>query len=64
MRKERKEDDLTLISHTKWVYAIYYSSDGKWLFSTGEDNKVIAWKTTMWDLYKALGERTYAANKN
>jgi WD40 repeat protein len=54
LQKNFNEDIITLKGHTKWVYDLYYTPDGHWLFSTGEDNKVIAWKTTMKDLYLTL----------
>ena len=54
LQKNFNEDVITLKGHTKWVYDLYYTPDGHWLFSTGEDNKVIAWKTTMKDLYLTL----------
>lgn len=54
LQKNFTEDIITLTGHTKWVYDLYYTPDGHWLFSTGEDNKVIAWKTSMKDLYLTL----------
>lgn len=50
------EDIITLIEegHTKWVYDLWYSNDGKHLYSCGEDKKIIGWKKTMEDLYKAI----------
>lgn len=52
--QNKNEDIIPLTGHTKWVYAVGYTSDGKWLFSSGEDNLVIAWKPSMSELYKAL----------
>ena len=54
LQKAGKEDIITLRGHTKWIYALYYTPDGQWLFSTSEDDKVIAWKPTMNGLYQAL----------
>ncbi|HYK44682.1 MAG TPA: hypothetical protein VEV83_05925 [Parafilimonas sp.] len=54
LQKGGKEDIITLRGHTKWIYALYYTPDGQWLFSTSEDDKVIAWKPTMNGLYQAL----------
>jgi WD40 repeat protein len=54
LQKNFNEDILTLKGHTKWIYDLYYTPDGHWLFSSSEDNKVIAWKTTMKDLYLTL----------
>ncbi|MBW7952571.1 MAG: hypothetical protein H3C56_08460 [Chitinophagaceae bacterium] len=50
------EDIITLMEegHTKWVYDLWYSNDGKHLYSCGEDKKIIGWKKTMEDLYKAI----------
>ncbi|HRH59500.1 MAG TPA: hypothetical protein PL045_02970, partial [Chitinophagaceae bacterium] len=54
MQQNPQEDILSLKGHTKWIYALYYTPDGQWLLSAGGDNKVIAWKPTMDELYKAL----------
>ena len=54
LEKNNTENILTLRGHTKWVYALYYSPDGQWLFSTSEDNKVIAWKPTTYGLFLSL----------
>jgi WD40 repeat protein len=54
IRRENNQEVITLNGHTKWVYGVDYTPDGKWLVSTGEDNKVIVWKPTMDDLYKVL----------
>lgn len=48
------EDIITLTGHSKWIWQLYYTPDGQWLFSTGEDNKILAWKPTMTDLYQTL----------
>jgi len=54
LQKNFTEDIITLKGHASWIYALYYTPDGQWLFSTGEDNKVVAWKPTMNNLYKTL----------
>jgi len=51
------EDILTLKGHSKWIYALCYAKGGTWLYSAGEDNKIIAWKPTMNDLYKTLTDK-------
>jgi WD40 repeat protein len=54
LQKNYNEDVITLKGHDTWIYALYYTPDGLWLFSAGEDNKVIAWKPTMNNLYQTL----------
>jgi WD40 repeat protein len=56
IKRSSTEDILTLKGHSKWIYSLYYTQAGHWLCSAGEDNKVIAWKPTMNDLYKTLTE--------
>ena len=55
--KKYTEDIITLKGHSKWIYSLYYAQGGNWLCSSGEDNKVIAWKPTMNDLYKTLTDK-------
>lgn len=55
--KKYTEDIITLKGHSKWIYSLYYAHGGNWLCSSGEDNKVIAWKPTMNDLYKTLTDK-------
>ena len=57
LQKNYNQDILTLKGHSKWIYALYYTPDSRWLFSTGEDNKVIAWKPTMKDIYETLSNK-------
>lgn len=57
VQKKYTEDILTLKGHSKWIYSLHYAQGGNWLCSAGEDNKVIAWKPTMNDLYKTLNEK-------
>lgn len=48
------EDIITLNGHSKWIWKLYYAADERVLVSTGEDNRVITWKTSMADLYQSL----------
>jgi len=57
LQKNFNEDIITLKGHTKWIYDLYYTPDGAWLFSTGEDKKVMACKTTVNDLYQTLNNQ-------
>ncbi|HRI19921.1 MAG TPA: hypothetical protein PLA68_03165 [Panacibacter sp.] len=57
LQKNYNQDIISLKGHTKWIYGLYYTPDGRWLFSAGEDNKVIAWRTTMSDLYQTLSNK-------
>ena len=52
--QNNSEDIITLTGHSKWIWQLYYTPDGQSLFSTGEDNKIIAWKPTTADLYESL----------
>jgi WD40 repeat protein len=54
LQNNSAEDVITLKGHNNWIYALFYTSDGEWLFSAGEDSKVIAWKPSMNDLYQTL----------
>ncbi len=54
LQEDSAEDIITLKGHTQWIYSLYYTPDGQWLLSSSEDNKVIAWKPTMRDLYQTL----------
>jgi WD40 repeat protein len=54
LQNQNQEDIITLKGHSKWVYGLYYTPDGHFLCSCSEDTKVIVWKPTMEDLYKAL----------
>jgi WD40 repeat protein len=57
LQKNSAENIITLKGHTNWIYALYYTPNGNWLFSTGEDNKVIAWKPSMNNLYETLNNK-------
>ncbi|MES2373036.1 MAG: hypothetical protein V4557_10695 [Bacteroidota bacterium] len=48
------EDVLILKGHNLWVYSLYFLSDGKYLFSAGEDQKVIGWIPSMSAIYDIL----------
>lgn len=48
------EDVITLRGHNRWVYSIAGSPDGKYLYSAGEDKKVITWQTTMKGIYQSI----------
>ncbi|NDE10486.1 MAG: hypothetical protein EBZ95_07970 [Chitinophagia bacterium] len=48
------EDVLILKGHNLWVYALYYLSDGKYLFSVSEDQNIIGSITTMADIQELL----------
>jgi WD40 repeat protein/energy-coupling factor transporter ATP-binding protein EcfA2 len=54
LQNKNTEDILTLRGHTKWIYGLYYSPDGKYLFSCSEDTKVIGWRSGMGSLYQTL----------
>lgn len=57
LQKNSAENIITLKGHSNWIYALYYTPGGDWLFSAGEDNKVIAWKPSMNNLYETLNKR-------
>lgn len=57
LKKNSAENIITLKGHTNWIYALYYTPDTNWLLSAGEDNKVIAWKPTMSNLYETLNKQ-------
>jgi hypothetical protein len=48
------EDELILKGHNLWVYALYYLSNGKYLFSVSEDQNIIGWVSTMADIRELL----------
>jgi WD40 repeat protein/energy-coupling factor transporter ATP-binding protein EcfA2 len=48
------EDVLILKGHNLWVYALYYLSNGKYLFSVSEDQNIIGWVSTMADIRELL----------
>ena len=50
----QNEGIIILSGHSKWIYSISYASDGNYIYSGGEDQKIIAWNTTMEGIYKAL----------
>ncbi len=54
LQNKNTEDILTLRGHTRWIYGLQYSSDGKYLFSSSEDTKVMGWRSGMGNLYQTL----------
>jgi WD40 repeat protein len=54
LQKNSGENIITLNGHTNWIYALYYTAGADWLFSAGEDSKIIAWKPSMNNLYQTL----------
>jgi len=48
------EDVLILKGHNLWVYALYYLSNGKYLFSVSEDQNIIGWVSSMADIQELL----------
>ncbi|SJZ92731.1 WD40 repeat domain-containing protein [Sediminibacterium ginsengisoli] len=51
------EDVITLKGHSKWIYGLTYLPGGEMIVSSSEDNKVIAWKPVMSDLYQSLNKK-------
>jgi WD40 repeat protein len=54
MTGKTTEDILVLKGHNLWVYGLYFLSDGKYLFSAGEDQKIISWIPSMSAIYEML----------
>ena len=52
----RNETMVTLQGHNKWVYALYYTPDGKYLYSGSEDRSIIGWNSTMSGIYNTLNK--------
>jgi energy-coupling factor transporter ATP-binding protein EcfA2 len=50
------EDIISLNGHGSWVYTLYYSPDGKYLFSGSEDRSIMSWNTTMSGIYIGLNK--------
>ncbi len=48
------EDVLILKGHNLWVYSLYFLPGGKYLFSAGEDQKIISWLPSMSAIYDIL----------
>ncbi len=48
------EDILTLRGHGKWVYCLFYTADGKYLYTGSEDKRIIGWHSSMSGIYKSL----------
>jgi energy-coupling factor transporter ATP-binding protein EcfA2 len=49
-----KKTVFTLWGHGLWVYALCFSSDGKYLFSSSEDQEILSWIPLMSDLHEEL----------
>ena len=50
------EDIVTLSGHGSWVYSLFYTPDGKYLYSASEDRSIIGWHTTMSGIYHTLNK--------
>jgi len=48
-----QEDILTIKNHSKWIYGIEFIKN-QWIVTNGEDNKLIALKPAMVDLYTSI----------
>jgi energy-coupling factor transporter ATP-binding protein EcfA2 len=48
------DDAITLQQHFSWVYNLYYTPDGKYVFSGGEDMRIVGYPTTMTGIYNLL----------
>jgi WD40 repeat protein len=54
LNAKNTEDILTLRTHTKWAYCLWYAPDGRFLYTSSEDRRVISWHTTMAGIYQFL----------
>ena len=50
------EDIVTLTGHSSWVYTLFYTPDGKYVFSGSEDRSIMSWHSTMSGIYNALNK--------
>ena len=50
------EDIVTLSGHSSWVYTLFYTPDGKFIFSGSEDRSIMSWHSTMTGIYNALNK--------
>jgi WD40 repeat protein len=50
------EDIVTLSGHSSWIYTLFYTPDGKYIFSGSEDRSIMGWHTTMSGIYNALNK--------
>jgi len=48
------EDVVTLSGHSSWVYSLFYTPDGKYIYSGSEDRSIMGWHSTMSGIYRAL----------
>ncbi|MCD6010513.1 MAG: repeat, subgroup [Flavipsychrobacter sp.] len=51
------DDAITIQQHFSWVYSLYYTSDNKYLFSGGEDMRIVGYPTTMTGVYNLLTKK-------
>lgn len=51
------DDAITMQQHFSWVYSLYYSPDSKYLFSGGEDMRIVGYPTTMTGVYNLLTKK-------
>jgi WD40 repeat protein len=54
MASKNTEDILTLRGHSKWVYSLIYTPDGKFLYTASEDKRIIGWHTSMAGIFNSL----------
>lgn len=52
----RNDNVVTLQRHSRWVYSLFYTPDGKYLFSGSEDRSIISWNSTMTGIYNTLNK--------
>jgi WD40 repeat protein/energy-coupling factor transporter ATP-binding protein EcfA2 len=52
----KNDNVVTLQGHSRWVYSLFYSPDGKYLFSGSEDRRIIGWNSTMSGIYNSLNK--------
>lgn len=50
------EDIVTLLGHSSWVYALFYTPDGKYIYSGSEDRSIMGWNSTMSGIYHTLSK--------
>jgi hypothetical protein len=48
------EDAISLIGHNLWVYKLCYAQNGKFLFSSSEDQQIIGWVPSMANLLENI----------
>ena len=50
------EDIVTLSGHSSWVYSLFYSPDGRYIYSGSEDRSIMGWHSTMSGIYNTLNK--------